>query len=374
MPVFSRPRPIGASDDRSRALSRRSFLGLGGAGAAALLVPSLTGCSSSDRARTDALRDGVPATARVAVIGDGRTGPTAVLQRGLNGMDPGAALGGTRFAWPSGFAASLNAMEAIKAGSVDVSFATATALIYAIGGGVPIVPLAAYPLPANEVDILVPEDSPIRGAADLKGKRVADQQGTTGTYSLVKYLETAGLRLSDVQHVNLKAADAEAAFANGSVDAWISWQPMIELGRRRHGARTLPGVRTYDYAFWVASASFAGDFPEAAARFVRQVADAQRWINTSTEAAVEAFAQSGGFGTAPLEREVYLDLAKAGRLSESPADRLAPIDDAAATGTQDLADNFKALGVYPEHVDAAGFLRDAKFAALRETVRGALAA
>ncbi|MGJ3562128.1 NrtA/SsuA/CpmA family ABC transporter substrate-binding protein [Streptomyces sp. INA 01156] len=119
-------------------------------------------------------------------------------------MDLGKELGGTTVTWPSGFTASLPVMEALKAGSVDFTFATATAVAYAIGGGVPIVPLAAYPLPANEVEILVPQNSTVRGAADLKGKRVADQQGTTGTYSLIKYLQTAGLRLDDVEYVNLR--------------------------------------------------------------------------------------------------------------------------------------------------------------------------
>jgi len=275
--------------------------------------------------------------------------------------------------WRSGFTASLPVMEAFKAGSVDFSFVTATAVIYAIGGKVPIVPLAAYPLPRDEVDILVPQDSPIRGAADLKGKRVADQQGTTGTYSLIKYLETAGLRLSDVEYVNLSAADAEAAYSRGKVDAWISWQPQIELAKRRHNARALPDVKTFDYAFFVASESFVRDFPEAAAALVREVRDVQRFINANPEKTVDSFTRAGGFGSEPLEREVYLDLIKTRRLSESTGDQVTAVDDAAATGTQDLADNFKALGVYPTRIEAAEFLRAPRFDAVKQVVARTLA-
>ncbi|MEV7422247.1 ABC transporter substrate-binding protein [Streptomyces sp. NPDC091212] len=150
------------------------------------------------------------------MIGSGRTGVPAAPRYRLGGADLSKSLGGSVVSWPSGFTASLPVMQAFKSGSVDFSFATAV----------------------------------IYGAADLKGKRIADQQGTTGTYSLIKYLETAGLRVDDVSYVNLAAADAESAFANGKVDAWISghYREVVEITERegltlrelgkRYGGRT----------------------------------------------------------------------------------------------------------------------------------------
>lgn len=351
--------------------SRRRLLALGGIAA---LAPALAACGRGGSAPKAAqLAEGVPARLRFAVIGNGRTGIPAALRYKFDGLDIGEELGGTAVSWPSGFTASLPVMEAFKAGSVDFSFATATAVAYAIGGGVPLVPLAAYPLPATEVEILVPRDSSIRGAADLKGRRIADQKGTTGTYSLIKYLESAGLRLDDVEYVDLPAADAESAFANGKVDAWISWQPAIGLAKARHRARSLPDVRTYDYSFYVTSESFAKEFPEAVAKAVRAVRDVQRRVNASPDRSVEFFDRIGGFGSAELEREVYLELTRKKLLSDSNADTLATVDAKAIDSTQDLADNFHALGVYPSKIDVSGFLRDSRFDSIRKTVAAELA-
>ena len=237
-----------------QALDRRGFLKAAGAGVLGLPALSLTGCGPGTASR------GPLTEVRYALIGDGKAEPGTILRNNLGGFDLAEDLG-LPVQWPSGFPASLPVMEAIKSGSVDFSFATATAVIYAIGGGVPVVPLVAYPLPANEVDILVPRGSDIKSGADLKGRKVADHRGTTGTYSLVKYLQSVGLTLKDVEYVNLPAADAEAAFAEGKVDAWISWQPTIELAKRKHDAVALPGVQTYDYAFFVASENLAFDHP-----------------------------------------------------------------------------------------------------------------
>ncbi|MEU8726322.1 NrtA/SsuA/CpmA family ABC transporter substrate-binding protein [Streptomyces antimycoticus] len=363
--------PPGSTAFPTAGLARRRLLALGGIAA---LAPALAACGGGSSApKTRQLADGVPEKLRFAVIGNGKTGIPAALRYRMNGADLGKELGGTTVAWPSGFTASLPVMEAFKAGSVDFSFATATAVAYAVGGGVPIVPLAAYPLPGTEVEILVPRGSSIRGAADLKGKRIADQKGTTGTYSLIKYLATAGLRLDDVEYVNLPAADAESAFAHGKVDAWISWQPAIGLAKARHRARGLANVKTYDYSFYVASESFAKDYPEAVAKTVRAVRDAQRRINASPERSVEFFDGVGGFGSVGLEREVYLELTRKKLLSDSGADDLAAVGSEAIESTQDLADNFHALGVYPSKIDVAGFLRDSRFDSIRKTVAAELA-
>lgn len=352
-----------------RALDRRGLLKAAGIGVLGLAGLSLAACAPGT---TSGPAGGPLTRVRYALVGDGKAEPGTILRNNLGGFDLAKDLG-VPVEWPTGFPASLPVMEAIKSGSVDFSFATATAVIYAIGGGVPIVPLVAYPLPANEVDILVPRGSAIKTAADLKGRKVADQRGTTGTYSLVKYLQSAGLSLHDIDYVNLTAADAEAAFAQGKVDAWISWQPTIELAKRKHDAVALPSVKTYDYAFFVASEDLAFNHPQAAATLVRNVRNAQRWIETNPDNAVTTFAGLGGFGGSDLEQQVYLDLLKARRLSYSGAGEFGAVDDAAVHGTQDLADNFHSLGVYPERVDVTSWLQDSRFDSIKSSITQALA-
>lgn len=337
-------------------LSRRQSLRAGAAAALALGLPWPA-------------RAAAPAKLTVAIIGDGRTGTWAALRTGSTTARLESELG-TKLVFQPGFTASLPVMEAIRAGGVDFSFATATAIVNAVGAGVPIVPLAAFALPGNTVDLLVHADSGIKGAADLKGKKIAHQNGTTGTYSLIKYLETGGLRLNDVQAVSLSGADGYTAFAQRSVDAWIHWQPAATLALAKLGdkVRALPQVRTYDYAFYVARGEVADKHPETVIKLVRQIRDAQARINANPAAAVAEWAALGGFEVGSLEQKVFQQLIADKRLSESTAVALRPIDEAAAASTQDLADNFHALGVLPKKHDARSFLLAPRFDAVRKLV------
>ena len=80
------------------------------------------------------------------------------------------------------------------------------------------------PAPKGEA-ILVPKDSKLQSVADLKGKKVALNKGSNVHYLLVKALEKAGVRYSEIEPVFLPPADARAAFERGAVDAWVIWDP-----------------------------------------------------------------------------------------------------------------------------------------------------
>jgi sulfonate transport system substrate-binding protein len=343
-------------------ISRRKLLAASGAVLAAASAGS-RGVSAAHAAES------APPRLTVAVIGDGRTGVWASLQAGAGGRNLEQELG-TKIVWQPGFTASLPVMEAVKAGSVDFTFATATAVVNAIPARVPIVPFAAYPLPANEVDFLVQANSSVRVAADLKGKRIAHQNGTTGTYSLIKYLETGGLRLADVEAVSLSGADAFTAFAQGGIDGWIHWQPATALALAKLGdkARLLPDVKTYDYAFYVARSEVATKYPQLFAKFVKIIRETQAYIFAHPAESVALWASQGGFPPNGGEQAVYERLIRDARLSESGAVALKPIDEAAAASTQDLADNFQALGVLPNKVDVRSFLLSSQFDAAKKAV------
>lgn len=346
----------------------RSGRRLASVGALTALALGLGACSSASTGESAGSDDGVPETVRWAQIGDGKAEPATIARFGLGDIDISERLGGAEVEYQPGFTASLPVIEAMQAGEVDFSFATSTAVIYAVGADIPIVPLAAYPLPKDEVDILVPGDSDIETAEDLVGKTVADQQGTTSTYSLSRYLGEAGLSLDDVDYSNLNITDAAASFTGGSVDAWISWQPQAELVKERTGARALEGVETYDWAFFVATQEFVDSYPEAAAELVRAARDAQRWIEADPATVVEQFDEIGGFGDDPLESEVYEQLVVDGRLSYSGAGELSTVTGQTAEEVQAAADEFTELGIYPDRVNVHEFLTDPRFDDIKATV------
>ncbi len=104
----------------------------------------------------------------------------------------------------------------------------------------PILLYVAYEPPAPHSEaILVPKDSAIKSVADLKGKKVVLNKGSNVHYLLVRALEDAGLKYTDIQTVFLPPADARAAFERGSVDAWVIWDPYQAAAEKQLQARTL---------------------------------------------------------------------------------------------------------------------------------------
>ncbi len=58
-------------------------------------------------------------------------------------------------------------------------------------------------------------------------------------YLLIAALASAGLEFSDIQPAYLTPADGRAAFENGKVDAWVTWDPYVASAQRQQRARVL---------------------------------------------------------------------------------------------------------------------------------------
>ena len=84
-------------------------------------------------------------------------------------------------------------LEAINVGSVDFGYVGDTPPIFAQAAGARIRYVAAVKSDGNTQAIVVPQDSPIKTLADLKGKRIAFGKGSSAHNLLVAALEKAGL-------------------------------------------------------------------------------------------------------------------------------------------------------------------------------------
>jgi sulfonate transport system substrate-binding protein len=129
-------------------------------------------------------------------------------------------------------------IEAMRAGAVDLGAVGDTPVAYAQASGSDILYVATHSFPSSITGgLIVPKGSTIRTAADLKGKRLAFTKGSASELSAVVALKKHGLTLKDVTPVYLAPGDAMTAFANGSIDAWLTWDPYRALAEERFGAR-----------------------------------------------------------------------------------------------------------------------------------------
>jgi NitT/TauT family transport system substrate-binding protein len=67
--------------------------------------------------------------------------------------------------------------------------------------------------------------------ADLKGRKVAVNEGSVSEFYLNVLLAKAGLQESDLNTVNMTAGDAGGAFVAKRVDAAVTWEPWLTKGK-----------------------------------------------------------------------------------------------------------------------------------------------
>ncbi|WP_448268041.1 ABC transporter substrate-binding protein [Nostoc sp. DSM 114159] len=72
-------------------------------------------------------------------------------------------------------------------------------------------------------EILVAEDSPIQTLADLKGKKLAFDKGSSAYHVFVRSQAKVGLDFSGIEPVYLTQSKALPRFCRGEIDAWVIW-------------------------------------------------------------------------------------------------------------------------------------------------------
>jgi NitT/TauT family transport system substrate-binding protein len=136
--------------------------------------------------------------------------------------------------WFDGYLESINTLTAEK---IDANSQTLNDTISAVAGG------------ADQVIVLVNDNSTgndkiiaragINSTADLKGKKVAAEEGTVDHFLLLLGLEKAGLTAKDIQFVPLETGKAAAAFVAGQVDAVGVFAPFTTQALKRSGSKEL---------------------------------------------------------------------------------------------------------------------------------------
>ncbi|SMG50407.1 sulfonate transport system substrate-binding protein [Paraburkholderia susongensis] len=169
--------------------------------------------------------------------------------------------------------------EALNAGAIDVGGLGDAPLIFAYAAGAQVRAVAATRSTPRDLAIIVPDASPIRTAADLKGKRIATTRGSIGHYLAIATLEREGIKLSDVSLRFMQPADAKAALASGNVDAWSTWDPYVALAEQKDHDRAIAnGINlSSGLSFQAATESSIKGKRAEIADFLKRVAAGQRW-------------------------------------------------------------------------------------------------
>ncbi|WP_257236999.1 aliphatic sulfonate ABC transporter substrate-binding protein [Nostoc sp. 'Peltigera malacea cyanobiont' DB3992] len=195
-------------------------------------------------------------------------------------------------------------MEAMNVGSVDFGFVGETPPIFAQASGVPFVYVASSkPGTGEETAVVVDKNSPIKTIADLKGKGLAFQRATAQQYFVLKVLEEAGLKLSDIKHINLTPLETRAAFERKSVDAAVIGDPHLALFQKTGSIRIIrngKGISTQG-AYWLGSRNFVKDNPDVVKIILEEVNNVGKWAEANPHQVAELISPEAKIDVPTLE-------------------------------------------------------------------------
>lgn len=248
----------------------------------------------------------------------------------------------TKITWVE-FPAGPQILEALNVGSIDLGGTGDLPPLFAQAAGADLLYIGSEPPKPKAEVILVNSNSPIKTVADLKGHKVAFQKGSSSHNLLLRALQQAGLKFTDIQPVYLTPADARAAFQQHDVDAWAIWDPYYSAAQVQGDVRVLTDGSTLHQtgSFYLAPKKYT----EANPQFISAVLDVLTQANalTKTDRAQSITLLSQSMGLPDKVVASYLD-----HLPDMP---ITPVSAETEKRQQQTADLFYENHILPKPVE-----------------------
>jgi len=280
---------------------------------------------------------------KVVRIGFQKSSTLLTILKSRGTLEAGLKPLGYSVTWAE-FTSGLPLLEALNVGAIDISADVAdTVPVFAQAAGAKLTYVAQEAPSPSAQAIVVPAGSAITSVAELKGKKVAVTKAAGVHYLLIATLEKAGLSFKDIEPAYLTPADARAALENGSVAAWVTWDPFLAAVQQQAKARILAdgkGVAGYQ-RYYLAATAFAEANPQVIALILDALQTTGKWVKDNPAEAATLLAPlwglDAGIVTQANERRSYVVRAVLpANLGEQ----------------QKIADIFHAAGLLPKPINA----------------------
>ncbi|WP_410017191.1 aliphatic sulfonate ABC transporter substrate-binding protein [Pseudomonas sp. 5P_3.1_Bac2] len=236
-------------------------------------------------------------------------------------------------------------LEALNVGNIDLSADVAdTVPVFAQAAGADLTYFAQESPSPTAQAVIVRNDSAIKNLQQLKDKKIAVTKAAGSHYLLIAALAKAGLKFSDIQPAYLSPADGRAAFENGKVDAWVTWEPFLSAAQQQLPTRTLTdgtGLANYQ-RYYLTSTSYAKDHQKALKIVFAELVKTGDWLRANPKQGADIL--SPLWGNLPSQ---IVELANSRRSYQ-----VTLVQPDSLNEQQKIADAFVSEGVLPKAIDA----------------------
>jgi NitT/TauT family transport system substrate-binding protein len=161
------------------------------------------------------------------------------------------------------FGSYTDSIDALNTAKIDANSQTLGDTISSIAGGADLAVVMTNDRSTGNDKIIAKN---VNSIADLKGKKVAAEEGTVDHFLLLQGLKKAGLSIKDIKFIPMETSKAVNAFKDGQVDAVAVFAPFTTAALKVSGSKELfsskdfPGSITDHLVF---TRKFINEHPDA---------------------------------------------------------------------------------------------------------------
>jgi len=147
-------------------------------------------------------------------------------------------------------------------------------------------------------------DSGIKTIEDLKGKKIGVTLQTISAFYLGRTLDLNGVNIQQVTLVDVKAAEAEKALADGEVEAVVTWEPWVsQINQHMAQEVKTSALQSSQNAYWnlVSTTDWTNNHSDTIERLINSLAQAENYIAIHQEEAKAIVGNRMNFDDAYLE-------------------------------------------------------------------------
>ena len=221
--------------------------------------------------------------------------------------------------------AGIQAAEALTSGSADVAVMGDAPAIIAAASGMSVKMVASYGGGEKMHRLIAAPGSRMRSAADLKGKRVAIQMGSSTHGGFLLFLEKNGLSADDLKLIPLNPSDMPEAMLTRQIDAGVGSEPWpSNIEERVEGSyelATLSGLGNNYPLVMLVTETYAREHAEAVLAALRATDKAVDFMHARPDEAAALISAATGV-PASRERKIMDTLEWKVVLDEATVDSL----------------------------------------------------
>lgn len=265
-----------------------------------LSLSLMTGCGKSN---TSAANDKITSSKNITVHYGYQPGhPQIVVAKEKGWLDEEFAKDGITIELDK-FASGPPMIEAFTANKLEFGQVGDQPALQALANGAKIKAIGLYGTSSKTNQLLATTASGIKSINDLKGKKVGVTIGSSGHQVLYKFIDSVGLKPTDLDIVNLQPADIKSALASNSIDAAVTWDPTATQIVNDGTANEIIDGENYKLIVNViiGNSDFLKEHGDIAERLLKVLDKAQKWIDENQQEALEIVSKDSGFSVDALK-------------------------------------------------------------------------